>query len=388
MRVLFLQQQPCIRALKYAVGLRSARPGLELGFVCQGRTLSEWYGSGDELFDAWWRLGPDPRAEIRAVVDSFAPDVIHSHNLPDRLTVLALEEVGDRVPVIHDVHDMQSLRRTPYEDGFPEPADPLALERRAMEGAAALVAVSRELLEEVAARYRPPALELAYANYALMRDLPLELPPPERPTDGPPRLVYQGTLSSNGGHYDLRDLFRALAAEGLELDVYPAREAPEYRALAAELPQMRCHDTLPPARLLEQLPAYDFGWAGFNATLNGAHLDTALPNKAYEYVGCGLPVITLRHRALSRFVAEEEVGISVDRVAGLRARLEELDLPALRRGVAAARPQLTVEANIDRVARLYDELVARYSNSPGSWGPTQATTGSPSIPPATARTWS
>ncbi len=27
------------------------------------------------------------------------------------------------------------------------------------------------------------------------------------------------------------------------------------------------------------LPQYDLGWAGFNATLNGAHLDTVLPNK-------------------------------------------------------------------------------------------------------------
>ena len=386
MRVLFLEQQPCIRALKYAVGLRAARPDLTLAFACQGATLSEWYGSGDELFDAWFRLGPDPRASLGSVIDAFAPDLVHSHNLPDRLTVLALEHAGHRLPVIHDVHDMQSLRRTPYEDGFPEPADPLALERRAIEGAAALIAVSAELLEEIASRYRLPARLLAYANYASLRDLPAELPAAERRGDGPPRLAYQGTLSTNGGHYDLRDLFRALDAEGLALDVHPARDAPEYRALAAELPQMHCHETLPPARLLERLPAYDFGWAGFNDTLNGPHLDTALPNKAYEYVGCGLPVITLGHRALRRLVGELGVGISVDGVRGLRARLERLDLAALRRRVAAVRPTLTVEANIERVAALYDELVARYSNSAGAWGPTQATAGSPSIPAATART--
>ena len=386
MRVLFLEQQPCIRALKYAVGLRALRPQLELGFACQGRTLSEWYGSGDELFDAWWRLGSDPRSQLEAVIDSFAPDVIHSHNLPDRLTVLALEHVRGRVPVIHDVHDMQSLRRTPYEDGFPEPADPLALERRAIEGAAALIAVSQELVEKIASRYRPPALVLTYANYATARDLPLRLPPPERERTGPPRLVYQGTLSANGGHYDLRDIFRELCLEGVSLDVFPAREAPEYRALAAGLPGMRLRATLEPARLLEELPAYDYGWAGFNDTLNGPHLDTALPNKAYDYVCCGLPVLTLRHRALARFVREHGVGVSVDGVRGIRDRLERLDLPALRRRVAAARAELTVEANIERVAGLYDNLAARYSNSSGAWGPTQATTGSPSIPAATART--
>jgi hypothetical protein len=46
--------------------------------------------------------------------------VIHGHNLPDRLTVLAREIVGGRVPIIHDVHDLRSLRVTPYEDGLPE----------------------------------------------------------------------------------------------------------------------------------------------------------------------------------------------------------------------------------------------------------------------------
>jgi Hexapeptide repeat of succinyl-transferase len=50
MRILFLQQQPCVRALKYAVALRSACPWMRLAFAYQGKTLGEWYGSGDELF--------------------------------------------------------------------------------------------------------------------------------------------------------------------------------------------------------------------------------------------------------------------------------------------------------------------------------------------------
>jgi glycosyltransferase involved in cell wall biosynthesis len=97
-----------------------------------------------------------------------------------------------------------------------------------------------------------------------------------------------------------------------------------------------------------------------NATLNGAHLDTALPNKAYEYLGCGLPVITLRpgHRALCRLLCEHGVGIALDDVAQLPAALRDLDLPALRRRVAAVRMRLTTEANIDRLLQLYDDLTS------------------------------
>jgi hypothetical protein len=95
----------------------------------------------------------------------------------------------------------------------------------------------------------------------------------------------------------LRKIFRAIVGEGVSLDVYPSRHVPAYAELAAELTRLRAH-----ARLLAALPEYDFGWAGFNSALSGPHLDTSLPNKAYEYLGCGLPILTLRHRALSRLV--------------------------------------------------------------------------------------
>ena len=356
MRVLFLHQQPCMRALKYAVGFRSTGVELELGFAYRGRTLSEFYGSGDELFDHWWRIGPDLGPDLQQVIDDWEPDLIHSHNLPDLLTVLALEITDGRVPVIHDVHDMHSLRHTPYEDGFPDAVEPDALEQEATEGSAALLTVSDELLGELADRYELPALTRVFPNYALARDLPA-LPPPDRPAGDPPRLVYQGTLSCSHGHYDLREIFAAIVAEGVTLDVYPARDEPAYRRLADSTAGLRLHDTLPPSELMRELPGYDFGWAGFNARLNAAHLDTALPNKAFEYVAAGLPVLTFDHAALAGLVETEGLGLRLDRIGGLGGRLRALDLPALRGRVAAARHGLTVEANIGRILDLYDETV-------------------------------
>ena len=357
MRILFLQQQPCMRAMKYAVALRGSRPDLRLGFAYQGKTLSEWYGTGDELFERWWDLGDEPRGRLRAALAEFRPDLIHSHNLPDSLTVLANEVGEGAVPVIHDVHDLQSLRRTPYEHGFPEPDDPPALEKRAVEESAAVVTVSEELLAEIRSRHRAPARGLAFANYALERDLPAVLPDPARRNGGPPRLAYQGTVSVNGGHYDLRELFRSLVAQGASLDLYPSREVPEYRELAAGRPRLRYHETLEPARLFQELPGYDFGWAGFNDRLNRAHLDTALPNKVYEYIGCGLPVLTLAHRALVRFIEETGSGVSLPTLEDLRSQLAALDLPALRRHVAGIRFDLTFEANIGRILALYEDIL-------------------------------
>jgi len=357
MRVLYLQQQPCIRTLKYAAGLRAVRADVTLGFAARGKTLTEFYGYGDELFDRWWALGDDPAADLPVIAEEFAPDLVHCHNLPDTLTVLALDLLGGAVPVIHDVHDFQSLRATPYEDGFPEPdADLFALERRAVEGADALVTVSDELLAEVEARHTLPPRVRVFGNYVLAGTLPATLPDPSRAANGSARIVYQGTLSTNGGHYDLRDIFCSLVAGGASVDVYPAREVGEYAALAASTPGLTLHATLDPRDLLTELTGYDYGWAGFNTSVNAAHLHTVLPNKAFEYLGCGLPILTLDHRALARFVAEEGVGVRLPSADGVMEGLRDLDLPALRRRVAAARDRFTVEGRIGQIVQLYEEV--------------------------------
>jgi hypothetical protein len=68
-------------------------------------------------------------------------------------------------------------------------------------------------------------------------------------------------------------------------------------------------------------------------------------------------VLTFGHRALARFLQREGLGLRLDGVEGLGARLRALDLPALRSRVAAARHELTVEANIGHVLELYHETV-------------------------------
>jgi hypothetical protein len=357
MRVLFLQQQPCARARKFAAALASVRPDIELGFAYRGRTLTETYGTGDELFSNWWKLGNRPARDLREALGEFAPDIVHSHNLPDSLTVLATELTSGRVPVIHDVHDLQSLRKTPYEDGFPPPHDADELERRAVEESAAVVTVSREVLEEISARYTLPPFTCVFPNYALESDLPSELPAPDAHSDGPVRMVYEGTLSTNGGSYDLREIFKAIVAQGITLDIYPARDSPAYQALALATPGLHCHDPISPDRLLHVLPRYDCGWAGFNHDLNAAHLGTVLPNKLYEYAGSALPSVTLPHRALNRLVLDEARGICIEDVSELAERLAETDLPALRRGLAERRWQLTFEGNLGRITSLYETLV-------------------------------
>ena len=64
------------------------------------------------------------------------------------------------------------------------------------------------------------------------------------------------------------------------------------------------HGHLNPKILLQEITKYDFGWAGFNNATNKKHLDVTLPNKLFEYIACGLPVLSFPHRTQKKFIMD------------------------------------------------------------------------------------
>ena len=87
MKILFFQEQPCIRTFKYAKGLRFFYNEIDLNFGYIGETLNGFYGKGDELFDGWFKIYKGTDGELKSIVRKTNPDVIHCHNAPDSLTV-------------------------------------------------------------------------------------------------------------------------------------------------------------------------------------------------------------------------------------------------------------------------------------------------------------
>ena len=376
MNVLFVQRQPCIRTLKYAEGFRATHPEFKFWFAYENSTLTEFYGHGDERFAGWWKLGEDPVATLREVVAAQEIDLIHCHNGPDTLTNLCIDCFRGQIPIIHDIHDLMSARVTEYDDvrGEAQPNGGVATtdaefaqeawqpeERRAIEESDAVIAVSDEILD-IARRhgYQLPTATEVYANYMPARFIPEELPVTATWDESRPlRVVYEGSLNSDGGHYDLREIFSAAASLGLEVHIYSSRAEPAYAELADTVPGIVYHGSLPPKQLYEELPYYDFGWAGFNDALNLAHLETVLPNKLFEYVACGLPVMSFRHRALASFIEGHSVGLVIDRMGQISEILNAERMASLRQSVLAQRRDFTVEANIGLVADLYHHLTAQ-----------------------------
>ena len=98
--MLFLEHQPCIRALKYAQGFKNKfGDEIEVFFAYLSRTLTEFYGYGDELFKEFIKLDrKDTGRDIKDTVRDYDIDLIHSHNAPDFLTESAIKSAGN-VPI-------------------------------------------------------------------------------------------------------------------------------------------------------------------------------------------------------------------------------------------------------------------------------------------------
>ena len=357
MRVLFLQPQPCIRALKYAQGFKNI-PDVEVYFGYFDQTLTEFYGYGDELFEKFIKLDKkNPERGIKDAVEKYDVEIIHSHNAPDFLTASAIKAV-DNLPVIHDNHDVLSLRKTKYGKNSLEPdgIEVLETEKFANEKSDGRIYVTEGLRDYVQRKYRVnPKRDLVFCNYVPESMIPDRLKEKLSRRDGQIHIVYEGTVDSviEGSHYDLRDIFKEIASHGMHMHIYVSHENEDYKKLAEGNNFLHYHGQLDPKTLLQELTQYDFGWAGFNTVKNKEHLDVVLSNKLIEYIVCGLPVLSFPHKTQKKFIEEHGVGFVVNDLEELGEQLKSERVDEVHSTVLMKRFDFTVEKRINEVVSFY-----------------------------------
>jgi len=367
--MLFLQPQPCIRALKYAKGLKWLFRGkVCVIFAYLYRTLNELYGHGDEVFDKLVRLNPvDLEGGIRELVGKFHPFVIHSHNAPDFLTVSAIEAAEGEVPVIHDCHEALTMRETGYYADDDEEAIRMypKQEKIANELSDGRIYVTKGVRDYIQQRYDVDrSKDMVFYSYVCESMVPSQLRTKLSKTDGQTHIVYIGTVTSivKDSHYDLREIFNEIAEQGIHVHMYVSiwgAKDKAYQHLARDNDLIHYHGHLDQKELLSEITQYDFGWAGFNANQkNRKHLDVALPNKIFEYIACGLPVLAFPHNNIRQFLDRHRVGLVFESVNEIASHLKDGELDSVKRNVLNTRHEFTVEGSISKLVRYYEEIRA------------------------------
>ena len=296
---------------------------------------------------------------VRALVAE-RPEVIHAHDAAMLLPGL----IGARLTgalLVYDSHELAT--EVPYRDGrwawFVRTVERLAVPR-----SAAVITVSDGIAERLRDLYRLRVLP------AVVRNMPdvgvVEYDDRLRTAlaaDDAPIVLHQGSAASGRGA-DV--LVRAM------VDVPHARlaflgpapdERSAMRGLAAELgvaERVHVLDPVPVEELLSWTAGADVGVSLLQDTCDNHRL--ALPNKVFEYLAAGVPVVVSDLPELRRMVHTERIGWVADGsnpasvAAALRNALARRGDDALHRRLASTRKRLRWAVERDRLLDVYRRL--------------------------------
>ena len=105
--------------------------------------------------------------------------------------------------------------------------------------------------------------------------------------------------------------------------------------------------------MLSALGFYDWGLCG-NITKH-QEWDVAMPNKLFDYMAGGIPIIALNCKEVAKFVKKHKVGIAVSSIQEIKDRWEERE--QCQRNVFLKRFNFTMEKHIEKLSSFLQATV-------------------------------
>lgn len=349
MKIAAVSYHACIRTIKESIALMEA--GVDV------HNIQHHYASpdmGTVLTSSSFYTNPEQLAQKLKMMDDI--DLIHVHNEPSWL-VTAAKEARPDLPVVFDVHDLASMQ----EPGFMWNSR-LTHEASAMRDADGFIFPSRGYYDQVFQEYglmKPRMVVYAMCNREVMML-------PQLPRVG--GVVYEGGViapqgSAHGSHGDDSSihyrnhlkLSHFLTSSGIPFAVYGVGATAQKAYLFAGA---QVFPSIPYYNMLSNLSRYDWGFVG--AAEPNKAIETCMPNKMFEYIIMGVPVIVCNAPEAGEWAEKNGVGIHVKSIEEIPARYNEHI--ELRKNVADTRHKFVMESQVDSILEFYKSVTAYHEN--------------------------
>lgn len=309
----------------------------------------------------WLRTLDFYRRAIGAV-RRLQPTLIHCNDY-NTMWVGVAARLTTRATVIYDSHELWADRNQ-----RPEPRWwLLACEALFVRVADLTLTASPGYAEVMARRYRttPPRV---------IRNIPHSngLPEPRAP-NGDPTAVYVGALTTGRG---LEISIRALAhLSQVRLRLVGPGHA-HYRAELADLARregvadrVEFTGAVPPGQVLSEIGGASVGLALIQPVCLSYRM--SLPNKVFEYVAAGLPVLGSDLPAIGGLISGYGIGLLAQPSdpADVALKLREMVLPDRNEVFRTAARRAATELRWENESQLLAEAYATASEAPGKWQP-------------------
>ncbi len=342
MRTVHITKHGCIRAHK--MGWTLANHGYETHFVAQqisqAHTGSPY--TSVQIFDDM--MGHPNYPSVRQLQHSIKllepnVDVFHVHNEPNWL-FRAVKDVTDK-PVIFDIHDWTSLRKVME----PDPID-LKEEKYALDNADGFCVPSMGYLKRIRAiTDKPTALVYSMVPSALF---------PRKIEGGQPGMVYEGGLKGKNDlayNYEYRNWAKFCQEVAKHSDVYLYTANGGEDLSDYENPRIKPFLPLSYNILLQTMSKHSVGLVGSPIPLQD--FEDAMPNKLFEYVSAGIPVIIVNAPEAARFAEANGLGVGIQDVSEVKQAIDSLK----DHKIAQDRWGYTMESQIPKLMSLYQEVL-------------------------------
>ena len=291
------------------------------------------------------------------------PVAYHCHDLNAIVAGFRAQRVWP-APVIYDSHELWPHRNRP--DARRRKTAVVSVgDRFFARRADAVITVNDSIAEYIRRRY-------GVREVVVVRNMPSVLTRIPSPHAGMlegiphPRLIYVGGIQTHRGLEEMIDA-TALMTEATFVAVGPGnddyRTGLERRAEAAGVAErVRFIPWVPPEAIVDTIAGADLGFALIKNYCLSYYL--SLPNKFFEYLHAGLPVIASNFPEMLRIVERYDVGATCDpadpdaiarTVESLLARPEELK--RMRDNALEASKELNWEHERERLTGLYKRLI-------------------------------
>ena len=319
--ILIIHPTFCIRAQKQAEGLLNLFPNIKMTILCN--TSYQRSGVNKKLYSraniihfnfqrgmfyrSWYKL------KLKFLIKGV--DIIHCHNEPNYHILDTIKVVGDKIPIVYDIHDFTTMRS----------GNNSKLEKEVYIGSSAIIHVSENFVKYGEEKYGEKKSEVIFSTPTkeYFSDKPLKFK-----KNNYYNFVYEGGIVDREfceeekyvlfSYRDYYKIFSEILNEGHSINLYtptPIEELPSYVKLEKDFNNFHIHDPLPYKELIKKMYDYDVGITGFNFdNINEEYrlqyLNSAMGNKLFDYICASIPAIVINAKEMSNFVEKYNCGVT------------------------------------------------------------------------------
>lgn len=337
--ILFVQESPCGRTDKTSYVIK------QKGVITQ----NAYFRDPSKMPDAYCKENAFySYDDLLDFVNKSDFDIVHCSNEPDILTNLL---VHSNKPVVFDTHDLLTARKNSssreiyyYEYAANKFAD----------GNMYVGEYYRDLQVE---RYGVRAdRTFILPNIPLESQLPFsnQKKPKLSASDGELHIVYEGGISDDpASNRFFEDLWKSITGSNIHIHYYSQVNIAYCKALEQTSPYLHYEGNLSSLELVVEMTQYDIGSLLLNPVDKNA--DMSYPNKLYEYLAAGLPIVSNLTQPLI-FLKSHKVGGALDFNGDIKAQLQEyakMQIPSnfLREN------KLIMESYADAILSFYKKII-------------------------------